>query len=76
MNREIINLFFHVYCVYSFLPVLFFNPFLWNIMWGSGRTWLGYDSRYDNDSKKSKKLIDQNELFSNDPYMDNLPHQV
>jgi len=39
-------------------------------MWSSGRTGLGYDSRYDNDSQKSKKLNDQNELFSNDQYMD------
>jgi hypothetical protein len=70
MNYEIINLFCHVCCVYSFLPVLFLNPFLWNIMWSSGRTGLGYDSRYDNDSQTSKKLNDQNELFSNDPYMD------
>lgn len=70
MNREIINLFWHVYLLYSFLPVLFLNPFLWNIMWSSGRTGLGYDSRYDNDSQKSKKLNDHYELYSNDQYMD------
>jgi hypothetical protein len=70
MNREIINLFCHVYCVYSFLPVLFINPLFWNIMWGSTRTGLGYDSRYDNDSQKSKKLSDLNELYSNNQYMD------
>ena len=70
MNLENINLFCHIYCIYSFFSVLFFNPFLWDILWGSGRTGLGYDSRYDNDSQKSKKLSDLNELSSKNQYMD------
>jgi hypothetical protein len=56
MNHEIINLFWYVCLVYALLPVLFLNPFLWNILRTPAGALLGYDSRSDYYSQKSKRL--------------------